>query len=56
MRLKGLAIPSVMVALLVLSCASETPADKTQPRKVAGDCSERQCQEVFADLGDSFPE
>ncbi|NEO42281.1 MAG: hypothetical protein F6J90_40565 [Moorea sp. SIOASIH] len=56
MRLKGLAIPSVVVSFLVLGCANETPADKTQPRKVAGDCSERQCQEVLADLGDSFPE
>ncbi|NEO10896.1 MULTISPECIES: hypothetical protein [unclassified Moorena] len=56
MKVKKLAIPSIIVGLLVLGCASETPADKTQPRNVAGDCGERQCQEVLADLGDSFPE
>ncbi|NEP52546.1 MAG: hypothetical protein F6K65_28600 [Moorea sp. SIO3C2] len=56
MRLKGLAIPSVMVSFLVLGCASETPADKTQTQQVAGDCGERQCQDILADLGDSFPE
>ncbi|NEO47194.1 MAG: hypothetical protein F6K55_24940 [Moorea sp. SIO4A3] len=56
MEVKQLATPSIIVALLVLGCAIETPADKTQPRKVAGDCGERQCQEVLADIGDSFPE
>ncbi|NEQ78989.1 MAG: hypothetical protein F6K26_01570 [Moorea sp. SIO2I5] len=56
MEVKQLATLSIIVALLVLGCAGETPADKTQPRKVAGDCGERQCQEVLADLDDSFPE
>ncbi len=56
MRVKRLVIPSIIVALLVLGCASETSVDKTKPRKVAGDCGESQCQEILADLDDRFPE